>query len=90
MIQTSIASEPEIEDGRVVLRVIVEDTDVEDTGQVFVCHLRAFDDVIVDTFPKGQTPSSPGEHRALAAETAREFAVANRTQFEALFAKAVS
>lgn len=86
MIRTSIAAEPEIEDGRVVLRVVVEDTDVEDTGEVFVCHLRAFDDVVVDTLPKGQTPSSAGEYRAVAAETAREFAAANREQFEQLFA----
>ena len=87
MLRSSIASEPEIEDGRVIVRVVILDTDVEDTGEVFVCHLRTFDDVAVDTFPKGQTPSSPGEYRALAAEAARDFALANRAQFEELFAK---
>jgi len=86
MIRTSIASEPEIGDGRVIVRVVVLDTDVEDTGEVFVCHLRSFDDVTVDTFPQGQTPSSAGEYRAIAAEAAREFALANREQFEELFA----
>jgi hypothetical protein len=87
MIRSSIASEPEIEDGRVIVRVVVLDTEVEDTGEVFVCHLRTFDDVNVDTFPRGQTPSSPGEYRAIAAEAARQFALANREQFEELFAK---
>ena len=69
-----------------VENILVEDTEVEDTGEVFECRLRGFDDVAVDTFPLGRTPSSEGEYRAIAAETARELALGNREKFEALFA----
>jgi hypothetical protein len=87
MIRTSIAREPTVEDGKVVVHVVVEDPGIEETGRVVVCHLRSFDDVVVATFPEGKTPSSPGEYRVAAATAARKLAADDRARFEALFAQ---
>ncbi len=88
MPSVSVVGDPEIEDGAVIVRVIVEDpTRADDPGGIFICRLTAFDEVAVETFPRGQTPSSDGEHRADAAEAALKFARSNREQFKELFAK---
>ena len=92
MSQATVVSEPEIDSGAVVVRVVVEnasDVDDDDTGSVFVCRLRGFDDVAVETFPEGQAPGLSGEYRATAAQAAQQYALDNRERFEELFARLV-
>jgi riboflavin-specific deaminase-like protein len=83
----NVVSEPEIDAGTVVLRVVVENPAGPDTGSVFVCRMRGFDDVAVEAFPEGFAPGSPGEDRAAAAEAVKRYALENRERFEALFAQ---
>jgi hypothetical protein len=83
----SVVSEPELEDGAIVLRVVVEDPALEDPGGVFVCRLKDYGTITVETFPRGQTPSSDAEHRVEAAAAALRHAIDNRDQFDALFAR---
>jgi hypothetical protein len=84
----NVVGDPEIEDGAVIVRVIVEDPAREDDpGGVFICRMTGFDEITVETFPRGVTPSSDGEHRADAAEAAAKFARSNREQFKELFAR---
>jgi hypothetical protein len=81
-----VESEPEIEDDAVVLRIVVEDPDGEDSGGVFVCRLRGFGSVTVERFPRDQSPVADGRLRAIAAITAMRHAVENHDAFESLFA----
>jgi riboflavin-specific deaminase-like protein len=83
----SVVSEPEIDAGTVVLRVVVENLDDPDAGNVFVCRLRGFEDVTVEAFPEGFAPGSSGENRAAAAEAVKRYALENRERLEALFAQ---
>jgi hypothetical protein len=83
----SVVSEPELEDDAVVLRVVVEDPASENPGGVFVCRMRDYGTIAVETFPRGQTPPSEGEHRVEAASAAMRHALENREQFDALFAR---
>ena len=87
MKNASVESEPEIEDDAVVLRVVIEDPSLEDSGGVFVCRLRGFGDVTVERFPRDVGPTPDGRLRALAAITAVEYAVENHDTLAALFAK---
>ena len=87
MRSANVESEPEIEDDAVVLRVVVEDPALEDSGGVFVCRLKGFGDVSVERFPRDQGPAPDGRLRALAAMAAVEHALENHDVFEALFAK---
>jgi len=82
-----VESEPEIEDDAVVLRVVIEDPTLEDSGGVFICRLRGFGNVSVERFPRDQAPVADGRLRALAAITAVQHAVENHDTFESLFAK---
>ena len=77
--------EPAIEDDAVVLRVVVIDPQIEDSGRVFVCRMKAFDDLVIEAFPRESTIQEEGEYRANAAEFAREYAEANLDTFERLF-----
>ena len=83
---TAIVDEPEIDGDAVIVGVIVEDPDLPDQGGVFVCRLTSYDDVAVETFPRGQTPPSEGESRVEAATAARAYATENRDLFDGLFA----
>lgn len=83
----SIVSEPEIEDDAVVLRVVIEDPALEDSGGVFLCRLKGFGDVTVERFPRDQGVAPDGRLRAVAAITAVEHAVEHHDDFEVLFAK---
>src|SRR5882672_3963823 len=87
MKRVSVVSEPEIDGGAVVLRVIVEDEALPDQGGVFVCRMKDYGSITVERFPRGQTPSSEGEDRVEAAAAAMRHALDNRDQFDALFAR---
>jgi hypothetical protein len=76
---------PSIEDDAVVLRVVVEHPEDEDSGVVFVCRIRSFDDMTVEPFPLGPTPILEGQYRAEAARTAQLFINDNVDDFERLF-----
>jgi hypothetical protein len=82
-----VEGEPEIEDGSIVLRVVIEDPEAEDSGGVFICRLRGFGDVAVERFPRDQAPISDGRLRAIAAIAAMQHAVENHDAFESLFAE---
>ena len=58
---------------------------LESTGRVFVCKLTGFDEMEVEMFPPGETPSSPGDYRAEAAEFAKKYAEDHLDRFEELF-----
>jgi hypothetical protein len=81
----SIVDGPKIEGETVVLRVVVEHPEAEDSGPVFVCRLNNFDDMTVETYPKGQTPQAEGEYRAEAAQAAHTYIAENMGELEALF-----
>ena len=83
---SSVVDEPEFDGQAVILRVVVEDPDVGEEGGVFVCRMTGYDDVAVESFPLGNTPSSDAESRVDAAAAARRYALENREQFDALFA----
>jgi hypothetical protein len=85
MNRCSIVGEPAIDEGAVVLRVFVMDSAKETTGRIVVCRLTGFDEMIVETFPKGAAPHEGGEYRAEAAEFAKEYAEQNLERFEQLF-----
>jgi hypothetical protein len=85
MSRCSIVDEPVIEGDAVVVRVIVTDPNVEDSGRVFVCRLTGFDEMTVEAFPRDRTPHEGGEYRAEAAEFAKEYAEKNLDRFEELF-----
>jgi hypothetical protein len=87
MRHANVEGDPEIEDDAVVVRVVIEDPSLEDSGGVFVCRLRGFGDVTVERFPRDVGPTPDGKLRALAAITAVEYAVQNHDTFEPLFAK---
>ena len=87
MSRASVVSEPEIDAGSVVLRVVVENLAEADTGSVFVCRMRGFDDVAVEAFPEGHAPGLSGEDRAAAAEAVQRYALENRERLEAMFAQ---
>jgi hypothetical protein len=87
MSRASVVSEPEVDAGSVVLRVVVENLAEADTGSVFVCRMRGFDDVAVEAFPEGHAPGLSGEDRAAAAEAVKLYALENRERLEALFAQ---
>jgi hypothetical protein len=89
MSRASVVSEPEVDAGSVVLRVVVENLAEADTGSVFVCRMRGFDDVAVEAFPEGVAPGLSGEDRALAAEAVKRYALENRERLEAMFAQLV-
>jgi hypothetical protein len=83
-----VVDEPTVEDGAVVLRVAVEDPDREDDpGGVFVCRMTAPDEITVETFPVGSTPSSDGESRAEAVEAALAWTRDNKERFSELLAQ---
>jgi hypothetical protein len=81
----SIVGEPGIEDGAVVVRVLLQDPSAENSGRVIICRMTGFDAMSVETFPAGQTPHEEGEHRAEAAEFARRYAETHLALFEGLF-----
>ena len=87
MRHTVIEGDPEIEDDAVVLRVVIEDPALEDSGGIFICRLRGFGDVSVERFPRDQGPTPDGRLRAQAAVAAVEYAVEHHDAFETLFAK---
>jgi 5-amino-6-(5-phosphoribosylamino)uracil reductase len=82
----NIASEPEIDAGTVVLRVVVENPEEGETGSVFICRMRGFEDVTVEAFPEGLAPAASGESRAAAAEAVSRYASENRERLEQMFA----
>jgi hypothetical protein len=82
----AIVGEPEVDAGTVVVRVAVEDTVDADAGGVFLCRMRDYGSVAVESFPPGQTPSSSGADRVEAAAAAMRYALDNNVQFDALFA----
>jgi len=84
---TAVVGEPEIDGEHVIVRIAVEDPAQEDTGGLFVCRLRDYGDVSVETFPRGLTPPSEGEYRAEAAAAAIRHALENRELFDELFAQ---
>jgi hypothetical protein len=47
--------------------------------------MKGFNDMTVETFPKGTTPGSDGDYRAEAAEFARQYAEDRLERFRALF-----
>ncbi|HTM43976.1 MAG TPA: hypothetical protein VL137_03420 [Polyangiaceae bacterium] len=83
--RSAVVDGPSIEDDAVVLRVVVEHPEAEDSGVVFVCRVRSFDDMTVEAFPLGQTPTLEGDYRAEAARTAQSFIDDNVDEFERLF-----
>jgi hypothetical protein len=85
MSRCSIVDEPTIEEGAVVVRVIVTDPAVENTGRVFVCRMTGFDAMTVEAFPRATTAHEGGEYRADAAAFAKQHAEANLDRFEELF-----
>ena len=84
---TAIVGEPEVEGDVVVLRVVVEDPAETDSGGVFLCRMKDYGTISVESFPVGQTPSSRGEDRVDAAAAAMRYALENRNRFDALFAE---
>ena len=84
---TAVVGEPEIEGDVVVLRVIVEDTGDSNSGGVFLCRMKDYGSISVETFPVGQTPSSQGEDRVDAAAAAMRYALDNQNRFDSLFAQ---
>ncbi|HEX7672435.1 MAG TPA: hypothetical protein VF395_22730 [Polyangiaceae bacterium] len=82
----NIASEPEIDAGAVVLRVVVENPDEGETGSIFVCRMRGFDEITVEAFPEGLAAAASGESRAAAAEAVNLYASENREKLEGMFA----
>jgi hypothetical protein len=84
---TVVVGEPEIEGDVVVLRVAVEDAAETDSGGVFLCRMKDYGTISVESFPAGQTPSSRGEDRVDAAAAAMRFALENRNRFDELFAE---
>jgi riboflavin-specific deaminase-like protein len=84
--KANIASEPEIDAGTVVLRVVVENPDEGETGSVFVCRMHGFEDVTVEAFPEGLAAAASGESRAAAAEAVHQYAIENRERLAGLFA----
>ncbi len=87
MRSTFVAGEPEIDGSAVIVRVVVEDPALEDTGGIFVCRMTGYDAVSVERFPVGATASADGELRVEAADAAVRYALENRDQFDALFAR---
>jgi hypothetical protein len=85
MSQCTIVDVPVIEDDFVVVRVVHRDPAKEDVGRVFICKMRSFDELILDTLPEGLAPHVEGEYRAEAAEAARAYAAENLGTFEELF-----
>jgi hypothetical protein len=82
---TSIVDGPKIEDDTVVLRVVVEHPELEDSGAVFVCRYRDFADLSVEAFPVGQTPQAEAEYRAEAVRAAQVYVDAHLGEMEELF-----
>jgi hypothetical protein len=83
----NVVDPPEIEDDAVVVRVAVEDPAREDSGGVFICRLRDYGNVTVETFPRGLTPSSDAEYRVEAAAAALRHMLDNRELYDELFAR---
>ena len=84
---TAIVGEPQIEGDVVVLRVAVEDSAESDSGGVFLCRMKDYGTISVESFPAGQTPSSSGADRVDAAAAAMRYALDNQNRFDALFAE---
>jgi len=82
----AIVSEPELDAGAVVVRVAVEDTVDADSGGVFLCRMKDYGTISVESFPSGETPWSSGADRVEAAAAAMRYALDNQTQFDELFA----
>ena len=81
----AIVGEPEIDAGTVVVRVAVEDAADSDAGGVFLCRMKDYGTIAVESFPPGQTTLSSGADRVEAAAAAMRYAIANTSQFDALF-----
>ena len=81
----SVVDGPKIEDDAVVLRVVVQHAEVEDSGAIFVCRLKNFSDMTVEAFPPEQTQQTDGEYRAEAARGAQAFVDSNVDEFERFF-----
>lgn len=85
MSHCSIVDEPKIEEGAIVVRVILEDPAAEDSGRVFVCRMTSFDDMTIETFPKGNAPGASGDERAEVAEFVRDYTGERLDYFSRLF-----
>ncbi|HEX4337419.1 MAG TPA: hypothetical protein VH062_16000 [Polyangiaceae bacterium] len=83
----AIVGEPELEGDSVLLRVAVDDTVESDTGGVFLCKMKDYGSIAVESFPPGQTTSASGADRVEAAAAAMRYALDNSAQFDVLFAK---
>ncbi|HEX3595922.1 MAG TPA: hypothetical protein VHU80_12510 [Polyangiaceae bacterium] len=83
----AIVGEPELEADSVVVRVAVEDTVEVDSGGLFVCKMKDYGTVAVESFPPGQTTLSSGADRVEAGAAAMRYALDNSVQFDALFAE---
>jgi hypothetical protein len=82
----AIVGEPEVEGDSVVVRVAVDDAAESDTGGLFLCRMKDYGSITVESFPPGQTTLSSGGDRVEAAAAAMRYALDNSAQFDALFA----
>jgi hypothetical protein len=80
MTECVVTTPPAIEDGCVVFSIVHNNT-----GRVFRCEMRDFDDVNITGVPRGATPWADGEIRAQVAEAALEHAQNNHKEFRGLF-----
>ena len=90
MKNATVEGQPEIDGDAVVLRVVVEVPELEDTGGIFLCRMKGFGDTSVERLFRDLAPSADGRLRSLAAMAALEYAASHHDQFESLFARLAS